>query len=144
MNIILRKSTVNFTPDPTPGVLVTIDLEWDPDYTPGYLIKSDNRIQTSAFTHSGVSIPYSCDGFDKIIVTNAAKQSALCQLSFFDAMDSAVGHDGVTVEGSSGTENIEVNIPQGAAYVRFSTNVDTADRLQAGRVVQMRGTVVSA
>ena len=143
MKIILKKSIISFTPVPSPGQLVTIDLEWDANYTPGYAIKSTNKIETTSLSNAGVSIAYPCEGFDKIIVTNAAKQSAFCQLSFFDDTSSINGHDGVTVAGNTGVEDIEVDIPDGARYVRFTANINTAGILQEGRIVQMRGTVVS-
>lgn len=143
MNVILKKSTIQFVAPPTPGQLVTIDPALDPSYSSGYAIKASNKIETTAYENAGVSVPIECDGYDKIIVTNAARQSYFCQLSFFDSTSTIQGHDGYTVEGNAGTENIEVLIPSGAVYVRFTTNVDTAGRIESGRVIQMRVAAVS-
>ena len=143
MNIILKKSTVQFVAPPTPGQLVTIDPALDPSYSSGWAIKNTNKIATSTLGNTGVSVPIECDGYDKIIVTNAAKNSYLSQLSFFDSTSTLQGHDGYSVDGNTGTENIEVLIPPGAVYVRFTTNVDTSGRIMSGRVIQMRVAAVS-
>ena len=143
MNIILKKSTIQFVAPPTPGQLVTIDPALDPSYSSGWAIKNTDKIVTSTLENTGVSVPVECSGYDKIIVTNAAKNSYLRQLSFFDSTSTLQGHDGYTVEGNAGTENIEVLIPSGAVYVRFTTNIDTAGRIESGRVIQMRVAAVS-
>ena len=144
MNIILKKSTIQFVAPPTPGQLVTIDLQMDSNYTPGKRIGANGVIQTSTFELGGISIAYSCEGFDRIVVTNAAKNSSNCQLAFFDSTSSTTGHDGYVVEGSAGSvDSIEVNIPQNANYVRFNANIGTTGVVIADRTIKMRVAAVS-
>lgn len=125
MKIILKNSTIEMQKTVPPGTEVEVFPDFaNSDYpiTGGWRINPTATIgQVAAWVNkSGVSNIYPVDGYSKIKVTGAKGNSYTSVTAFFDNAANTQGSDPLIIAADG---DGEVNIPVGAAYVRFAVSL---------------------
>lgn len=138
MKVILKNSTIQFQENPQPGDWVTITPDFVNSDFSGYRIQTNGKLSTSSV--NSVSSAVAVAGYDKVKIINPAINQYVAQCAFFDSTSNTQGTNPVVVSSGTGDigEDVTVDIPQGAVYVRFNTNNNSSGTPIAGRVIQMR------